>query len=471
MAILWGCWATRRSLLPSTIGVRPSVSGTEIRRFSDDQSLIGGRWIAALLQAVSSSLATGLMLPLVVVAAYLAFLTTDLYVIALIPILTLGFWNLGALISGRITRDRVRLMPWVFAASAVRAAAIGALAYVAYHTDPTVDTRLTAVCVCLGIFGVASGFSSAPLDALLQKSFESSSRAQLFGGRAFWGVLIAILGGVVVRSVFLPGGPDAQRAFSYLFIAAAGSFASAAFFVLLLKEPVRRRSTARHGSGLPILVGLGDHVMRRYLFFRISLAAVAMLDVFIVVYAIREFAFDQTFLGVYVIAFCCALAAGLPIARSVSARRGGRAVLQASTWLKLIAPLLLLTIPYLRESAEVADRISGDRFYLWLLVIPFIALGLSLSFQGAGNFQYLSEIAPATNRDGYFSTANFVLMFATLFAMLGAWIIDEWDFQRLFGVSAGIALLAVLLSGLLVDNRIVASRPTVAARMGRVSYR
>ncbi len=446
------------------------MSGTEIRRFSDDQSLIGGRWIVALLQAVSSSLATGLMLPIVLLAAYVALLTDDLYRVALVPLLVFGLWNLGALVAGRITRDRVRLLPWAFGAGVARAAAIGALAYVAYHTTPA-DNRLTAFFLCLGVFGFASGFTSAPLDALLQKSFESSSRTQLFAGRAFWGVLSALVSGIVVRSVFEPDGPATQRAFAYLFIAAAGSLASAAFFTLLIKEPVRRLSSARHGTHTSLLAGLGDRVMQRYLLFRIALAAVGMLDVFIIVYALRELSFDQTFLGLYVIGFCAALAVGLPLARSLGSRRGGRAVLQASTWMKLIAPLLLLTIPYLRTSTDVAERVSGDRFYLWILVVCFAALGLSLAFQGAGNFQYLSEIAPATNRAGYFATANVALMFATLFPLLGAWIVQSWDFQRLFGIAAAVALLAVLLSGILIDNRIVASRPATSARLSRVSYR
>ncbi len=106
-----------------------------------------------------------------------------------------------------------------------------------------------------------------------------------------------------------------------------------------------------------------------------------------------------------------------------------------------------------------------------MLVGCFAALGLSLAFQGAGNFQYLSEIAPAVNRAGYFSTTNIVLMFATLFPLAGAWIVQSWDFQRLFAVTAAVALLAVLLSGILVDNRIVASRPATTARLRSVSYR
>lgn len=447
------------------------MSGTEIRRFSDDQSLAGGRWIVALLQAFSSSLATGLMLPVVVLAAYVAFLTDDLSRVAIIPLLVFGLWNLGALVAGRVTRDRLHLMPWAFGGGAVRAAAVGALAYAAYHTNASEDNRLTLFFICLGVFGFASGFTSAPLDALLQKSFESSSRAQLFMARAFWGVLAAVISGIVVRSVFLDDGPATQRAFAYLFIAAAGCLASASFFTLLVKEPVRRLSNARHGSNVTLLAGLGDRVMQRYLLFRIALAAVGMLDVFVIVYAMRELSFDRSFLGVYVIGFCAALAIGVPLARSLGTRRGGRAVLQASTWMKLIAPLLLLTIPYLRESTDVAERVSGDRFYLWMLVVCFAALGSSLAFQTAGNFQYLSEIAPATNRAGYFATANVVLMFATLFPFLGAWIVESWDFQRLFGVVAAVALLAVLLSGILVDNRIVASRPTTAARLSRVTIR
>jgi hypothetical protein len=447
------------------------VSGTEIRRFSDDQSLMGGRWIVALLQAISTSLATGLALPLLVVAAYVALMTEDLYRIALIPALAYGLWNLGALIASRVCRDRVRLQPWAFASSAVRAAAMAAMAYLAYHANPAGDDRLGLFLVALGIFGFASGFSSVPVEALLQKTFESSSRAQLFLGRAFWGVIAAVLSGIVVRSVFQNDGPATQRAFSYLFIAAAGCLASSAFFTLLVKEPLRRLSSARHGNDAAPLRALGDRAMQRYLLFRIALAAVAILDVFIVVFALRALTFDRTFLGVFVICFCGALAVCLPLSRSLAAHRGGRAALQTAVWLKLIAPLLLLTIPYLQDSADVAKHLSGDRLYLWMLAVCFASLGASLAFQGTGNFQYLSEIAPATNRAAYFSTANVVLMFATLFPLVGAWILEGWDFQRLFGVSAAVALLAVLLSGVLVDNRIVASRPTTSARLSRVSLR
>jgi MFS family permease len=140
-------------------------------------------------------------------------------------------------------------------------------------------------------------------------------------------------------------------------------------------------------------------------------------------------------------------------------------------WLKLIAPLTMLTIPYLRDSTDVAGHVSGDRFYLWMLAVCFAALGGSLAFQAAGNFQYLSEIAPAINRSSYFSTANVVLTFAALFPLIGAWIVEGWDFERLFAVSAAVALLAVLLSGILVDNRIVASRPAPATRLSRLSLR
>lgn len=447
------------------------MSGTEIRRFSDDRSLIGGRWIVALLQAISISLATGLVLPIVVIVAYVALMTNDLYRVALIPVLAFGLWNLGALVAGRVCRDRLRLRPWAFAGSAVRAAGMAAMAYLAYHAEAGNSGQLRWFLAALGIFGFASGFSAVPVEALLQKSFESSSRAQLFQGRAFWGVIATLVSGIVVRSVFLGDGPTTQRAFAYLFMAAAGCCASSAFFTLLIKEPIRRLSTARHGNHATPLRALGDRVMRRYLLFRIALGAVAMLDVFIIVFALRELTFDLTFLGIYVIAFCVAIAGCLPLARSLSARRGGRAVLQTAVWLKLIAPLLMLTIPYLQDSADVAKHVSGDRFYLWMLAACFAALGASLAFQGTGNFQYLSEIAPSIERAGYFSIANIVLMFVTLFPLVGAWIVDSWDFQRLFAVTAAVALLAVLLSGILVDNRIVASRPAVSTRLTRVSLR
>lgn len=448
----------RRFAESSPIGVRPHVSGTEIRRFSNDQSLLGGRWIVALLQAISSSLAIGLVLPVVVLSAYVASQTTGFYPIALIPVLSFGLWNLGALVAGRVCRDRLRQLPWAFGGSAIRAAAMAVIAYLAYHEDAVPPADLTPFFIVLGVFGFASGFASVPLDDLLQKSFESSSRAQLFLGRAFWGVIAALLSGVVVHSVFESDGPTTQRAFAYLFIAAAGCLASAAFFILLIREPVRRLSTARHGSHATSLNALGHRALQRYLLVRLTFAAIAMLDMFVVVYAIRELKFEWTFLGFYVIAFCVALVVCLPLSHTLVSRRGARAVLQTAAFARLVAPLVLLTIPYLRNSTHVTDRISGDHFFLWLLLICFAALGASQALQTTGNFHYLGEIAPAIESRSYFETTNIVLMFATCFSFLGAWILGRWDYQYLFGVAGAIALLAVLLSGILVDNRIVASR-------------
>ena len=461
---------TRRFAQSSSIGVRPPVSGTEIRRFSDDQSLFGGRWIVALLQAISVSLATGLALPLVVASAYVAWHTTDPYRVALIAPLAFGLWNFGALLAGRICYDRLRQLPWAFGGSVVRAAAMAVIAYLTYQAGEGDQVRLGSFFVAFGVFGFASGFTSAPVEALLQKSFESSSRAQLFRGRAFWGAIAGVAAGIVVRSVFESDGPATERAFSYLFIAAAGCLASAAFFTLLIKEPARRHSTARHGNQMALLAGLRDHPMQRYLLFRIVFAAIGMLDIFIVVYALRTFAFDWSFLGVYVLAFCGALGIALPFARALVKRRGGRAVLQTAAFLKLVSPLLLLTILYLQDSAKVADRISGDRFFLWMLAICFAAIGASQAFQATGNFHYLGEIAPATERSSFYTTTNIVLMCTPLFSFLGAWILDRWDYQQLFGAASAVALLAVLLSGILVDNRVVASRPATV-RAGRMSMR
>ncbi len=183
VAILWGRERIGRSLHSSTIGVTPARVWHRNRRFSDDRSRLGGRWVVALLQAVSASLAAGLTLPVVVLSAYIALATTDPYRVALVPILAFGLWNLGALIAERLCRDRFRLLPWAFGGSAARAAAMAFFAYLTYHASPGGSDRLDWALATIGVWGFASGFASVPLEGLLQKSFESSSRAQLLLGR------------------------------------------------------------------------------------------------------------------------------------------------------------------------------------------------------------------------------------------------------------------------------------------------
>lgn len=418
---------------------------------------------------MASSLATALALPLVVIALFSASISDDLYVVAAVPALVYGTWNIGALVAGRVLSRTRTIRYWAFAFGAVRAATTAILAWYAFQFDGSNPPDLWPFFVVLAGFGLSSGATSTGIESLLSKAFESSTRATLFASRALWGVVTAAIAGVVVRSVFADEGVAQFRAFGYLYLAAAGAFASAAFFTLLLKEPARRLPAHRTGATNARATVLRMGAFQRYALFRIVLAAVAMLDVFIVVYAVQELSVERGDVGVFVIAYAAALAVGLAAGRGLSRRRGGRATLQATAWLKLLAPLLLLTIPYLRESADVATRSGNDRLYLWLATACFAAIGASHGLQVHGNFQYLCAIVQPHTRQAAFDLTNIIMAVATLFPFVAAWIVERWMYERLFAVAAACSLFGVLLSGILVDRRVVNARERVTSRSSRAS--
>jgi hypothetical protein len=447
------------------------LAGTEIRRFSDDRASFLGNWPAALIHAVALSLADAFIFPTVIMAGYITLHSTSLYAVALVPTISVGLWNLGAMTGKYVTFARRRQLPWAFGASAVRAAAMALLAYSAHRDNIADSDRIRSFFVALTVFAFASGFAVAPTRELLQKSTEGSSRHLLFVRRAFWGTLVSIMGGLIIWRVFGPDGPETNRAFAYLFLAAAACLASASFFLLLIKEPVRIVNPPRVREKASPNSILRNRALRRYLVFRMAAAAVAGIDVFLVVYAIRELSMPLKYLGVFSGFACAALFLTLPLFRSLAGARGGKSTLQLAVWAKLVAPMVALMIPYLRESAEFRERVSGEEIYYWLLAVAFAAIGVNIAGQITGNFQYLLEIAPPSSRDGYLATTNRLLAIACVAPLISAFIADRWDFDTLFAVASGIGLLSVLMTGMLVDTRMVAARPAPALGMRRLSPR
>ena len=429
------------------------MAGVEIRRFSSEQQKWVSGWLAGVLEGALAVVGAGFLLPIVILAGLAVQLTDDLTVIGAIPVIATSIWSAAAFLGLASTRTRRRQLPWAIAAAVVRAAAVGLMAYTAYRTDITDSDRLRSLLIAFAGYSVASGFGSAPTRRVLTKSITGIHRATLFQQRATWGVILAVLAAIVSYRVLDSTDLETPRNFAYLFIAGTAALAAAAFFILNVREPVRIALTPRARLSFSISAATRDQPFRRFLLFRLFLAAAAATDVFLVVYALQELDAPLRFLAIYAGAIAVATALTRPIWQRVADHRGGRAPLQGAALVRFVIPLVILVIPYVQETDFYLDRAEGNDALLWLMAIAFICIGISLAAQIAGNAQYLLEITPRTRGSSYLDTTNLVLAFAGILPIIAGWAIAEYDFRAVFATIAVVSLVSILLSGLLTEVR------------------
>jgi hypothetical protein len=447
------------------------LAGVEIRRYSSEQPKRVTGWLVGVLDGALQSMAAGFVAPLVILAGLAVQLTDRSIIIGVIPVIATSVWTAGAFFAQAVIRTRRIQRPWAFIAALIRTGGMAFIAYSAYRANISDTHRLRLLLLGFIVYAAATGFGSVPTRNLLIKSASGPQRIGLFLRRATLGVVLAVIAALVNYRVLETTELTTPRNFSYLFIAATAALASASFFLLLVREPRRVSGSDRHQLHFSVSAALKDQPFRRYLSFRVILAAAAAIDVFLVVYVLRELDAPLRFLGIYAGAIAVAVLVSLPVWRQLANARGGRLPLQAAAFVRFVIPLIVLLIPFIEETDFYIDRANDQGPLHWLMVVPFACLGLSLAAQIAGHFQYLLEITPRTRGSAYVDTSNLVLAAVAFLAIGAGWIIEAQGYRPVFAVAAVLSLVSILLSGLLTEVRESRLRIAQQARPRRLDAR
>ena len=259
-----------------------------------------------------------------------------------------------------------------------------------------------------------------------------------------------------------------------MFLAAAVAAGGVVLLQLLTREPSRIPASARgegigsaaavRGVGLP---ALADATFRRFLFFRIALGLAAVADPFYILYALRELDIAATRLGWFLLALVAARIVSAPFWAWMNRVHGTRAALQAAGMLRILPPLVAISLPYLIDTDLWRDRVTAANAVPIAFGIVFVAIGFALGGLQTATFGYLVESLPANGRAAAIGLTNLVLAAVSVVPVIGGLILRESgaDYERLFLVGCGLALLATLASGLLSPAK---ARPRQAAASWRL---
>lgn len=422
-----------------------------------------------------SALADTLILPAIVLAFFAGQMTRSYVVIGVVAAISSGVWAVSRLPAAMLVAPQRRKQPWALAAALVRAAALGLLAFVTYRIPPgglagSESSLIRSFFICFVAFVIANGFASVPTEALLAKSVPNTSRSQFYRQRSLLGAILAVLGALVVLQLFRVGGPATPRQFALVFLTAAVCQIAVAIFVASVREPLR---VAEGRSALPIAAfrqvpqALAERDYRRFIFFRVLLSLTAIVDPFLILFAVTRLGLSGASVGVYVLAYVAGVLVSQPVWAWVARKAGDRACLQISAFFRLMPPLLALVLPYVAASQFFQDRLGGSRIVEIAFGATFWFIGAASAGQARANFGYLAEFAPTRLRSTYATITNGILAIVAFSPVVGGMLIERGGYELLFLVAAVLGLLAVFASGAMTDAFVRGSSAASALRLRR----
>lgn len=440
------------------------MAGADIRRFSFDRQGTSLNAPIAVIAAALFAFADAFLLPAIVLPVVVAQLTNNLTTIGLTVSLAGGLWFLPQVLSAGVIQDRRRIKPVVLLGGACRAAALGLFAYVGFRDDDfTPNELLRWLIFALVVSAIASSFTIAPLNLLTVRTANREQRGRVFSLRALLAALLTIAAGLIIARVFAESGPGFPRSLTLVVLAAAACTAAATFLIGLVREP--RRIPAVRTPTLPeglsgSLRTLGDRAVRRFLIFRTFTAVTAGFDALLILYGIQKLKLPAEYAGFYVAAFAVARLLSEPLWSLIARTAGHRPLLQTAAAVRLLVPGIALAVPSLVTTDQWKDHVERANAPFILFGLTFVALGVASSGITRGSFGYLNEIVPPQRRFYAASLINFILMIAAFAPIAIFAIAKDRGIEDLITAGAVIGVVALLLSGALVDGSTSISRST-----------
>lgn len=443
------------------------MAGADIRRFSIDRRGTSLNAPLAALAAALLAFADALLYPILVLPVVVAQLTGNLTTIGLVSSLAAGLWFIPQIISAGVIQDRRRVKPVLIVGSITRAAAFGLFTYIGFRSDDFTHQELLRWLVfTLIIATTASAFSSLPLTIMTARSVTSDQQRRVFGGRTILGGLLAIVAGLVVASVFDVDGPAFPRNVTLLVLTAAGAVATGGFLAALVREPKRMSNVRIPKLGESItgaFSSFGDRSFRRFALYRGVVALSAGVEPLLIIYGIQQLGIPLRFVGFYLIALVVGRLVADPVWAGLAASAGHRAVLQASTAVRIIAPGVALVLPSIAKSSFWQDHVTDPLVNRALFGLVFLAIGIALAGQIRGSFGYIDEIIPANRRFHCANMLNAMLMLLAFAPVAAASIAKDRGIENVIAAGVVLIVLALLLSGTLINATTTIRRPSSVA--------
>ena len=439
-------FADVRESVQAWFAPRRTLRASDVRR-----NLPLGVAIAAL-----GSFADALLLPSVVVAAFVAQVSDANRLIALIPVVAALAWGLPGAIAGSAIANRAGTVLPALASAAVRTLAMGLLAFIgADRASGTARTLLVTFFVLYALAGCAGGFATLVAQRLPGRIATEGVRGRLVRWQALASGAAAIFAALLVRRALVYG-PPFPRNYLYLFFISFVALVGVTLLTAGLTEranrvPLTPRPFAAGLRAAPDLLRLPSY--RRYLIFRVVALLATLAEPFYVVYAIRTFAPTVETIGGYAVAVIATRVVTMYLWRALARLTGTKLLLQLGALCRALAAVAAIGLPVLYETEPIASRFTTDASRATAFGVVFLCIGAAMGANAVAQTGLLLDILPPNAHADGFAFANGLLATCSIGLIAGGIILDRTDARTLFLVALILGLVTVLVGGIVREPR------------------
>lgn len=411
----------------------------------------------ASLQAVADTI----LQPALLLAAIAIVLDGSLRQMATFAVASVAAWSLTPLVMLLPTTFLRNTAPITLAALILRLGAMAVLGLTALRLDDWTTDRVLGYLI--GSYVAHQIGSAVMVQSNLQQSAVAPSARGV--GRGLWWRNVAILIAAMLAAWAVwrqfSNQVPLQEALENLLLLSAVAVGSASllrFVLIQSRTPTRAPSTLRLGAALR--QAISSSAVRRFLAYRVLLALVAAFDPFLLWYGFDQLGLQIKYVGMALVAWTVGQVVGQLVWPWLSARIGSRIPLQIGITLRLFMLVLVVSIPEFIASKAYADQFDGPEAAFRTFAWSFLLLGLAASAGNASNQRYLMDVSTSGTVVGLTTWVNALAGVFAFAPFAVAWALGEWSSDRVFWGGIGLAVVALLASGLLPNARVkVRSKP------------
>ena len=299
---------------------------------------------------------------------------------------------------------------------------------------------------------VVGGMAGLTFFDVVAKTIPATRRGSLFAWRQSVGGLLGLGASWVVTRVLNQPSLPFPRGHAVLFLLYGLTIAPAVGAFAAIREPAGERGI-EPGSlgeqlGRALRVLRRDDVYRRYMVARLALGLAEIALPFYAVYAKRVLGAPDGMVGIYVAARVAAQLLLNLLWGRLSDRRGNQVVMRLMSAGGGLAAVFAIGLVVLVNVAQPQGP------WLPYLVLPLFLLdGAVLPAKVLSGSNFLLELVPAGERPLYLGLSNTLMGIVVLISGLGGLVIDLLGFTCLFGLAAGLFVVAYVSTSRLPNTR------------------
>jgi hypothetical protein len=364
-------------------------------------------------------------------------------------------WSLASIVLAAFRLAPRQLFPVILGAGALRIVAALVFGFTGIRIEELSPARIVSNLVfSYLLYQISAAFIAQASNGLVVSSISRSAIASTMKWRGIAGAVAATVSALAVWRVFNADG-QFDDALGQILIVVAIALLASTWFALNIPGGRSASGGAPTASlAKSLRYALGHSAFRKFAIFKLLLGLAAAVDPFLIIYGFQELGISVAHLGLALLAYALGHVIGFIVWPRWIRASSPRVPLQIATLLRLAMIVWVIALPTILESSEYTSRFDGPdpamRGFAW----GFALLGLASSVGNVGNQRYLTDIAPRGAVHALIMGANALAAITGLAPLGVAWLLEHYELERLLWATAGVAIAALLASGLLVESRV-----------------